>query len=457
MSRADETRVPPHDEEAEQAVIGSIILEPKAILAALPLLEPRHFYRADHQKIYAACTFLHQKKVQIDVLTMKKTLRDFGSPEIAANADMFTTLCGQVPSVSNCGHYAKIVRDLAIHRETISVCSEMLVKACDAAVEPDELLREAQGKLLSLSRGSLHKDPVTMKALVDRITEQILNPQKLEPAISTGFEGLDQIFGGGVRPGELTVIGGRPSSGKSTAAKNMFAHWSIAGRGVMMFSLEDQEDIVARNVIGTTGRMSSLPLRDGKLTPEDMVKFREAASKLYVENAVVHDSTSLTPAKMQNLIQWQSMKRKVEIVIVDYLQLMESDRRHKERVQDVTDISRSLKIIAREEKCSVIALSQLSRAADDVRPRLSHLRESGAIEQDADAVILLWRKSKEDSDDEYTPTDWLIEKQRNGPTCSVQMMFHKKTLTFLPVSAYRREQQPTQAVQAGQQEDLFEP
>ncbi len=429
-------KVPPHSIEAEQAVLGAILLEPKAMLAARPLLQPHFFFKSDHAKFYQAMLRLHDSRTGIDTVTIKRALLELGAEDVANNPDLFTTLGGQVPSIANCQHYAAIVRDLAVRRETIITCSELLINAYADETDTTELLAGAQSRLIKLSRGANSKDPVAMSHLMNRIMDQVVNPETVPPALSTGFEGLDNMCSGGLRPG-LIIVGGRPSSGKSALAQNLVRNWAKAGVRVLMFSLEVEDAQVARNVLCSTSAVSTQPMLDGKLTKEQTQSVRAAMTELCVDHVMVDDGWNLTPQKLRAVLQWQSLKQKVDVVIVDYLQLMHGDGRYRagERVAEISEISRELKIISREENICVVALSQLNRQQDKDKerpPRLSDLRDSGSIEQDADMVILLHPKKDEvETDSACVPTNLIFAKQRNGPNCTVKMKFHKKTLRFL--------------------------
>jgi len=450
-------RIPPHSQEAEAAVVGAILLEPKALLAVRGMLAASDFYRAEHSRLFSAYLALADERAAIDHISVKAQLRRAGAAELAANADLFLSLGNQVPSVANAEHYAKIVRDKSLLRQTIAVCTDALRDAY-SEIEPDELLKAAQGKLLTLQRGAQWHEAKGMRPLLDALQRSIDHKQPPAPAIPTGLVGIDQIMGGGVRAGHLIIIGGRPSTGKSTLAQNVFANWTTSGMPSLFFSLEVRDNDVARNVVACTARLSTLPLQEARLTEVEMAHYLRAAAQLYqrAEHNLVYDHSSLTPGELRNVIQQQALRQPVKAVIVDYLQLMDSDTKHRERIQSISEISRQLKIIAREENIALIALSQLSRAADqdDRPPRLSHLRESGTIEQDADEVILIHAKrNKDELPGDYVDTDLIFAKQRSGPTTVARMVLHRNTLKFLNETEARLERGEL-AAQIG---DRYEP
>ena len=432
-------RIPPHSIEAEQAVLGSVLLEPKAILAVLPVLEPKHFYRADHQRIFMAFLRLHSEQKAIDVLTVKAALRDLDAHDIAGNVDLFTTLGAAVPSVSNCEHYAKIVRQHWLLRETIATCNDLLVDAFDAKHDPSEMLARAQTRILGVSRSARTSEPSTLKDLIGKIVGNAVNEVESSPGISTGLEDADRLLAGGPRQGEFLVIGGRPSSGKSASAANIIPRFALAELGTLVFSLEVPKDQLTRNILSCSADISTMALRTGKLTPDEWRNMRGAAEHLFCEHVQVDDEPRLTPSILRAKCQWFSLKRPLSVVIVDHLHLMDSDRRGR-RMDELAEISRSLKLIARELNVAMIVLAQLSRASEkeECAPRMSDLRECGSIEQDADVVMLLHNKSQNDADP--ADVDFIIAKQRNGPCATLPYVFHKKCLRFEPKARWNATQ-----------------
>lgn len=445
-------RVPPHNHEAEVAVLGSIMLEPKAMSAVAPKLQPECFYRADHQKLYAAFASLFTKNQPIDVLSVREELRGMGENDIAGNTDLFVTLSGAVPSVANAEYYAEVVRQKYLLRSLISVCNESLVEAYDETHETSDILGRAEERIFSVATHYEASRPVEIKEIVQEVVDTIMNHPERLLGLKTEFADLDH-WTGGLHRGEFIVIGGRPSTGKTTLCINLIERIGIRqGQGILMFSLEMPRQQIAQNLLCCNARMDSTPLRTGQLDKSQWSKIREAASNLYDAPVFIDDSSGSTVSDIRAKCRRMFAQHDVKLVIIDYLQLMAGERRGRDnsRLQEITDISRGLKGLAKEMDVPVIALSQLSRAAEGDRnpePRLSHLRESGAIEQDADLVLLLHRPNPdEDNPGSQDVTNLIIAKQRNGPTETVKMVFRKNELRFENFSAHPAAQMGVAAV-----------
>jgi len=433
-------RVPPHSEEAEVAVLGAIMLEPKAMSGVAPVLSVECFYRADHQKLYSAFTGLYAKNQPIDVVSVKDELRRMGEDDIAANADLFMNLGGAVPSAANAEHYANIVREKFLLRSLITACNQSLVEAYDEHQEVEQILDSAEQRVFKVATRFEASHPMEVKEIVQAVVDTIMNHPDRLVGIQTGYTDLDRLTGG-LHRGEFIVIGGRPSSGKTTLALNLIEHIGVGqGRGVLMFSLEMAREQIAQNLLCCHAEMDSTPLRTGKLDKSQWEKIREAASDLYDSPIFIDDSGALTCGHVRSKCRRIFAQHQIELVIIDYLQLMSADRpgRDRSRLQEITDISRGLKSLAKELRVPVIALSQLSRAAvgeASARPKLSHLRESGAIEQDADVVMLLYRDTNPESPGADV-TELIVAKQRSGPTDTIRLTFLREQMRFAPWSAY---------------------
>lgn len=443
MPDASAERVPPHSQEAEVAVLGAILLDPKAINAVAPILQPECFYRADHQKLYTAFIELFTKNQPIDVLSVRQQLTKMNAADIANNTDLFVTLGGAVPSIANAEYYANIVREKHLLRTLIANCSESLVEAYDQRYDTDEVLDRAQERIFKIATRYESSHPVEVKDIINQVVDTIMNhPERLQ-GLKTDYPDLDGLTGG-LHRGEFIVIGGRPSTGKTTFVINLVERIGVRqGKGILFFSLEMAKEQIGQNLLCCHARMDATPLRTGQLDKNQWTKIREAASVLWESPVFIDDSPGLTCSDIRTKCRRLFAEKKIELVIIDYLQLMSGERRGRDatRLTEITDISRGIKGLAKELNVPVIALSQLSRAAEGEstsRPKLSHLRESGAIEQDADLVMLLYRA---DAGGDATPeerdvTELIIAKQRNGPTDTVKMRFLKNQLRFESYSGY---------------------
>jgi replicative DNA helicase len=435
-------RVPPHNHEAEVAVLGAIVLEPKAMSAVAAKLQPECFYRADHQKLYASFANLFAKNQPIDVVSVREELKRMGEDDIAGNADLFMTLGGAVPSIANAEYYAEVVRKKYLLRTLISACNESLVEAYDESQETNDILGRAEERIFNVATHYEASRPIEVKEIVQEVVDTIMNHPERLLGIKTEFADLDH-WAGGLHRGEFVVIGGRPSTGKTTLAINMIERIGVRQeQGILMFSLEMARQQIAQNLLCCNARMDSTPLRTGQLDKSQWGKIREAASNLYDAPVFIDDSSGLTISDIRAKCRRMFAQHDIKLIVVDYLQLMSGERRGRDsgRLQEITDISRGLKGLAKELDVPVIALSQLSRAAEgdkNPEPRLSHLRESGAIEQDADLVLLLHRPNPDDEDPgSRNVTNLIIAKQRNGPTETVKLTFRKNELRFENFSAH---------------------
>ncbi len=435
-------RVPPHSQDAEIAVLGAILLEPKALSSVAPVLQPDNFYRADHQKLYAAFLNLFAKNQPVDVLSVKEELRRMSADDIAANADLFMTFGGAVPSVANAEYYANVVREKFLLRELITACNESLVEAYDERQESDDILDRAQQRVFNVATRYEASHPVEVKEIINSVVDTIMNHPERLLGIPTEYPDLDHLTGG-LHRGELIIIGGRPSTGKTTLCINLIEHIGVRqGQGVLMFSLEMAREQIGQNLLCCHARMDSTPLRTGQLDKTQWTRVREAASVLYESPIFIDDSSGLTCSDIRAKCRRLFARHDIKLVVIDYLQLMSGERRGRDatRLQEITDISRGLKALAKDLNVPIVALSQLSRAAEgerDARPRLSHLRESGAIEQDADLVMLLYRPDPAAAPpEEQNLTELIVAKQRNGPTDTIRLIFRKNELRFESWSAY---------------------
>ncbi len=429
-------RTPPSSEEAEQAVLGSMLLEEDAVVQAAELLEDLAFYRDAHRKLFAALLELYKKDVTIDLVTVTDELRKRGWLEEIGGPSYLATLTNVVPSAANIKHYCHIVKEKYILRRLIQVTSEIQTDCFDLVKEADLQLDEAESKIFHIADLKIKRDAVAMKDIVKSSIEMIDQLYQRKGAITglpTGFMELDQQLAG-LQPADLIVVAGRPAMGKSSFALCVAEHVALQQKaGVAVFSLEMSKENVVQRMLCSHARINAHNVRTGLLSHSDWPKLTQAAGKLSESPIYVDDSPGISILELR--AKGRRLKRKFSIglIVIDYLQLMDATAAGENRQQEISTISRGLKALARQLNVPVIAVSQLSRAPEKElrRPRLSDLRESGAIEQDADVVLMLFRE------DYYSPTEEnkgvaevIIAKQRNGPTGTVKLAFIKEYTRF---------------------------
>ncbi|MBI4343632.1 MAG: replicative DNA helicase [Candidatus Omnitrophica bacterium] len=430
-------RIPPQSLEAEQAVLGSMLLEEQAVVQAAELLDDAAFYKDAHRKLFAALIALYRASVPVDLVTVTEELRKRGLLEEVGGPAYLTTLTSVVPTAANAEHYCRIVKQKAILRHLIRASTQIAAESYEEATEPDVLLDKAETLIFDIASKKVKRDAVAMKEIIKSSIEMIDALYQRKGAITglpTGFVELDQQLAG-LQPAEFIVVAGRPAMGKSSFALCVAEHVALAEKtGVALFSLEMSKDHLVQRMLCAHARINAHSVRTGMLAASDWPNLTKAAGKLSEAPIFIDDSASLSILELRAKARRLKSRHDIGLLIVDYLQLMNEASAAENRQQEISVISRGLKALARELNVPVIAVSQLSRAPErreSFRPRLSDLRESGAIEQDADVVLMLFRE------DYYNPTDEnkgvaevLIAKQRNGPTGTVKLAFIKEYTRF---------------------------
>jgi len=431
-------RVPPQNLEAERAVLGSLLLVNEHINQVVDSLSVEEFYSRGHQVVYRAILDLYNRGEAVDFLTLRDELRRKDQLEAAGGIAYLSGLTDVVPAAANVQHYTRIVRETAALRALIQASTEILSSAYGEAERADQLLDQAESRIFEIAERRLTSDLIPLKDVVRRAMEHIESIHERGSRITglaTGFDKLDELTAG-FQPGELIVLAARPAIGKTTFALNVAEHVAIKGdqphKAVALFSLEMSTQQLAQNLLCLHRRLDAQRLRKGMLSNEERSELRLAAEVLYQAPVFLNDSPSLSVLGLRAKARRLKRQHDIQLVIVDYLQLMEPPPAES-RQQQVAEISRALKGLARELGVPVLAVSQLNRAPEarqDHRPQLADLRESGAIEQDADVVLLLHR------DDFYAPeknpgvAEIRIAKQRNGPTGTVRLTFRRECLRF---------------------------
>lgn len=422
-------RLPPQNLEAEQAVLGSMLLEEDAVVRATELLQPEVFYKESHRQLFEAIRTLYQKNTPVDLVTLTDILKNKNQLDSVGGADYLTGLVSSVPTAANVDYYCGIVREKYILRTLIQVSTSIAADCYTEANPPDLLLDQAESKIFEIASHRAKRDAVSMKEIIKDSIEQIdaLYQRKGGlTGLTTGFSDLDKELAG-LQRADLVIVAGRPAMGKSSFALCVAEAAAMqANKGVAIFSLEMSKENVVQRMLCSYARINAHAVRSGMLSAKDWPKLTDAAGRLSEAPIFVDDTPGVSILELRAKARRLKARNDIGLVVVDYLQLMDAPS-SESRQQEISVISRGLKGLARELDIPVIALSQLSRAAerrDSFRPRLSDLRESGSIEQDADVVLMLFREEY------YNPTEEnkgvaeaIIAKQRNGPTGTVKLAF----------------------------------
>jgi len=442
-------RVPPHNLEAEVAVLGSVLIDPSVINDVMEVISHEDFYLKKHQYIFQAMEILYDEGKPIDVVAVCDKLKSMGKLEEVGGEIEVAKLADAVPSSAHAVYYAEIVKEKAILRRLIEVSRKISENAYMEG-NVDELLDEAEKMIFEISEMKTTKSYDHMRNIMHQVFENlesfrervnVIEPGVLVTGLPTGFKSLDKQTTG-FHKSDFVIIAARPSMGKTSfalsIARNMAVNYEIP---VGIFSLEMSKEQLAQRLLSMESGVDLYNIRTGFLTSEEWERLTVAASRLYKAPIIVDDETLLDPRTLRAKARRMKREYGVEVILVDYLQLMHLRGQKESRQQEISEISRSLKLLARELDIVVIALSQLSRAVEqreDKRPRLSDLRESGAIEQDADTVIFIYReeyyKSKKEKGEsrihEPHEAEIIIGKQRNGPVGTITLIFNPKTVTF---------------------------
>lgn len=437
-------RIPPHSIEAESSVLGGLLLDNSAWDKVGDLLTDADFYRYEHRLIFGAISSLTVSNKAADVITVFEALKGLGKAEEAGGLQYLNSLAQFVPSASNIRRYGEIVRERSLLRRLVSASDEIATSALSPQGKSvDSILDEAEQKIFNIAEvGARTKQGFqAMGSLVvqflDRVEELANNPNDIT-GVSTGFADLDRMTSG-LQPGDLVVLAARPSMGKTALAINIAEHVALnAGLPVAVFSMEMGASQLAIRIVGSIGRIDQTHLRTGKLTDDEWPRLTEAIEKLRNVSLHIDETPGLTVSELRANARRLSRQRggKLGLIVVDYLQLMSvsSSMSDENRATAVGEISRGLKMLAKELQCPVIALSQLSRGVEsrsDKRPMMSDLRESGAIEQDADVIFFIYRDDYYHQDSkEPGVAEVIISKQRNGPTGTVKLAFVKAQTRF---------------------------
>ena len=425
-------KVPPHDIEAEQAVIGSMLTDREAVSSAIEVLKENDFYREDNRLIYVAIVSLANRGEPIDIITVKAELEAMGKFDNVGGIEYLAELPDKVPTTANVSKYIKIVEEKSTIRELIKAANEIIELGYDTTENVEDIVAGAEKKIFVTIQNKTKNSYAPIKdVLVDSFTqlEELYNRKQHVTGVPSGFTELDYRTAG-FHGSELILIAARPAMGKSAFALNIATNAALKGNApVVIFSLEMSKEQMVNRILCSEAMVDSNKVRTGKLEEDDWVKLAESIGPLSESEIYIDDTPGISITEIMSKCRKLKLEKNIGMVIIDYLQLIQgsNSRRNGSREQEISEISRSLKILAKELNVPVIALSQLSRAVEqrpDHRPMLSDLRESGAIEQDADLVMFLYR------DDYYNPesekkdiAEVIIAKHRGGSTGTVDLLW----------------------------------
>jgi len=439
-------RLPPQNLEAEQSVLGSMLIEKEAILKACEILSADDFYREAHRIIFDAIVDVFERGEAVDLITVSERLRQLGKIEAVGDIPALAALANMVPTAANVEYYARIVEEKAVLRRLISAGTEIVRMGYEAQQEPEELLDQAEQMVFRISRRRSSQGYHSIKdVLVEAFEhiESIYTNKEGITGIPTGFKEIDMLTSG-LQKSDLIVIAARPSMGKTMLCLNIARNAAVLrGVPVVIFSLEMSKEQMAQRLLCMEAGVDSQRLRTGYLQEGDWGRLSRAFGQLSEAPIFIDDTPNLSVMEMRAKSRRIKAEHDLGLVVIDYLQLMQMKGRVESRQQEISEISRSLKALARELKVPIIAASQLSRAVEsrvDKRPLLSDLRESGAIEQDADVVAFIYRDEYYNRESEKRNiAEIIIAKQRNGPTGTVELAFLKESGRFATLERRRVE------------------
>lgn len=434
-------KIPPQNIEAEKSVLGSLMIDKNAIDKICDALEPKDFYKDSHGKIYDAALDLFKNREPIDILTVTARLKEKGELEAVGGTGYLAEVVNFVPTASHIAHYADIVRKKRTLRDLIDASHHISFLGYDEEKDIENVLDEAEQKVFGIAQRSLKHDFLrigqALEATWERIDELHKDKGKLR-GITTGFPDLDNILGG-LQKSDLVVLAARPSLGKTALALDIARHIAVEEKKpVAIFSLEMSKEQLMDRILAAEAHVDSWKLRTGNLSDKgeenDFVRIRNAMERMADAPMFIDDSAMPTLMQIRAMARRLHAERELGLIVIDYLQLIKTNERIESRVQEVSEISRSLKALAKELNVPVLAVSQLSRAVEmrtDAIPKLADLRESGSIEQDADVVMFIYREDKvKRNSDRQGIAEIMIEKHRNGRTGRIELFFKEDEISF---------------------------
>ncbi len=435
-------RLPPQNVEAEQSILGAVLLENDALLKALEILTPEDFYRESHRRLFNVMIELFEKNEAIDLITVADALKRRSELDDVGGVTYLSSLASQIPTAANVRYHSKIVKEKALLRGLLRSATEIAAKVYESTMEADEMVDYAERTIFDISDKRTKTSFFSLKEVIKssfELIEHLYDKKEAITGVPSGFADLDEQTTG-FQPGDLVIIGGRPSMGKTALGLNIAQHVALELKEpVAIFSLEMSKEQLALRMLCSEAMVDSNSVRKGFIRKEDWHKLTSAAGRLAEAPIFIDDSSGTSVLEMRAKARRLKMEHHggLGLVVVDYLQLMRGRGNFERREQEISEISRSLKGLAKELKVPVIALSQLNRGVEsrvDKRPSLADLRESGAIEQDADVIIFLYRDEvyQKDNPQNKGKAEAIIAKQRNGPIGTVHLTFLSSCTRFVP-------------------------
>ncbi len=436
-------KVPPQNNEAEQSILGAILLDNQALNNVIEILGAKDFYSEAHRRIFAAIVELAERNEPADLITLTNILKNKKQLDGVGGMAYLASLVDNVPSAANVAHYAKIVKEKSVLRLLIGTATDILKNSYDTANNVDQVLDEAEHAIFDISENKIRPAFFPMKTIIKesfRTIESLYERKALITGVPTGFDKIDDLTSG-LQNSDLIIIAGRPSMGKTAFALNIARNAAVdAGLPVAVFSLEMAKEQLALRMLASEAKVDSQRLRRGLLGETDWPKLTTAAGRLSEAPIFIDDTPAIVVLEMKAKARRLKAENGLALIVIDYLQLMRVGGQKDSREQEISEISRSLKALAKELSVPVIALSQLNRKVEDRtnrRPQMADLRESGAIEQDADVIAFIYRDevyNKSEDNPEKGIAEIIIGKQRNGPVGTVKLAFLEKYTSFEPLA-----------------------
>jgi replicative DNA helicase len=442
-------QIVPHSREAEEAVIGSVLINPEAYYDVVEFLQAEDFYIHKHKWIYETFNRLHERRSPIDILTVTEELDQMGYLGEVGGSAYITALISNVPTALHAAAYGHLVEETAIRRRMLEAANEIAQSAYKEDITIDTAINAAEKAVFSVSERRLSSDLQPIQKVLSEYYERvgdIANRGDETYGVPTNFRDLDNLLGG-LQPSDLLIIAGRPGQGKTSFMLSIAKNAARKNdKHIAIFSMEMSNDQLVQRLISQETGIDAQRLRLGKLKGDEWNLFAEAVESLGRTHVFLDDTPSITPTQMRAKCRRLHLEHRLDLVVIDYLQLMQGDYRTDNRVQEVSYISRNIKTLARELNVPVLAAAQLSRAVEqrsDKRPVLSDLRESGSLEQDADIVMFIYREDKDKEDSIMkNVADIIVSKHRNGPTGSVQLVFREHLAQFVDAATYHFDENP---------------